>query len=459
MLEPQKQINLELFGFQAGPDGFVRYGLDPNEIDYLFLRVRAGRQAGKTTAGAMRSALFMSKYAGSAGMIISLTADKSRDTVIPTLFGVYKRMGMTYGTHYEYNKTERTITFLFNGSVAYLRSAEEPDNLPGPSLSWFWLDEDRKMPEKVFTLMQPTLTQVGYPHQAWLTSTPAGKAHWSRKIWLPKQYAKEFDIDIPERAAGTYRSYTAWTKDNPNLSPDYYKTLVSTYGGANTSLAKQELFGEEIIFEDLVFPVWDSTKHMKKPELWPTPLTKMKRVLAGVDFGFTNPCAVVVEGIDEQQRHYILDEFYQVHMSEQELARVLKAMRRQYGIKYFICDSADPRWLRALRAAGLPAIAAKKTIGSINDPSSGIGLCHATLSREMEDGTQGFYVRPKCINFKREIENYVREDSKDKLNPSEKPRKKNDHLLDAWRYAETAIQHFWGETNLTKARSARMKIE
>jgi hypothetical protein len=128
------------------------------------------------------------------------------------------------------------------------------------------------------------------------------------------------------------------------------------------------------------------------------------------------------------------------------------------GILSHNCDSADPRWIRALRAHMLPAIAAKKTVGSAADPSSGIGLCYATLNRKFPDNTHGLYVSPKCVSFRREIENYVRDEPSSTRNPSEKPRKLADHSLDAWRYAEIAIEHFWGNPAMTQPTRASISI-
>ena len=452
MIATAAPVGMKTYGFQAGTEGFVLYGLGSDgtpPIDYLFLRVVAGRQSGKTTAGAMRAFIYMNKYRGSLGMIIGLTADKLRDTVLPTLFKVCNLNGFEYGKDFEYNKTERALTFFNSGSVALMRSAEEPDNLPGPSLSWFWMDEFRKMPEKVFTLLQPTLTQVGYPHQAWGTSTPAGRSHWTRKIWLPKQYERDFDVKLPERLAGTYRSYTAWTEDNTFLSPEYYKTLVSTYG-ENTMLFRQELRGEEIELEDLVYPVWDAKKHVVPEALWPE---RPSRVMAGVDFGFANPTAILVEGVDSKGRHYIIDEFYRTQMSEGFLVEIAKGLQEKHNIELFVADSADPRWIRAMRAAYLPAIAAKKSVGSSADPSSGIGLCYSTMAKP-----DYLYVSPKCVSFRREIENYVREDSSDLRNPSERPRKRADHLMDCFRYAEIAISHYWSTGSMSNVTSAELKV-
>jgi phage terminase large subunit len=445
---------VKLFGFQDGPEGFVFYGLDPEPIDFLFLRANCGRGAGKTFAGAVRSTVYACKYPESIGMVVGLTTDKVRDTILPTLRSVFRAFGMREGTHYEYNKTERTLTFLFNGSQMFMRSAEEPENLPGPSLAWFWLDEYRKMPFRVWEALLPTLRQKGFPHQAWMTSTPAGRAHWSRMIWFPKAYAAEFDVPVYERAAGTYRSYRAKTKDNPHNGAEFYSSLLSTYG-EGTQLARQELEGEEVVMEDLVYPIWDSKRHVVHPSKWP--VQKFDKVLAGVDFGFAVPSAIVVGAQDHEGNHYLLDEFYRKGMSEDALIAEARRLKAQWGIRYFVADSADPRWIQSFRRAGLPVVPARKTVGSVTDPSSGIGLCYSLLARKRPDGSPLLWVSPRCANFRREIENYVRDDPAATRDPSERPRKHNDHAVDAWRYLETFKALVWGHGDATRPKTSAVR--
>jgi len=452
-------VPIELFGFQEGQDGFVLYGLEPEPIDYCFLRANCGRGAGKTMASAVRAMLYMCKYPGSRGMIIGLTADKVRDTILPTMYQVAREMGMRDGTHFEYNKTERRWSMLFNGSLAFMRSAEEPQMLPGPTLAWFWLDEYRKMPEIVWNLMLPTLRQNApdgqppYPRQAWMSSTPAGRSHWSRKVWFPKAYSAEFDEPLYQRLAGTYRSYRANTKDNPHNPPEFYQTLASTYG-IGTALYQQEVEGKEITMEDLVYSNFDRTYHCVPRSQWPTVPDK---VIAGVDFGFDSPSSIVVEGFDGERR-YLMDVFYKRHMDEDALVNVAKVLKKKHGIRYFLCDSSDPRWIRKFQQKRLRAYPAKRIVGSTSDPSSGIGLCYAALNKKLSDGRQAFFVDPKtCKPWLREIENYVREDQPSKRDRSEQPRKLNDHAMDAWKYAEQGIDKFWAHGDLTKSRSSSWK--
>lgn len=425
---------VKLFGFQDGPQGFVHYGLEPEPMDHLFLRASAGRGSGKTFAGAVRATVYMCKYPGSMGMCVGLTVDKIRDTIIPKWWEILSTFGMREGTHFEYNKTEKLLTFLFNGSRCFMRSAEEPENLPGPDLAWFWLDEYRKMPFIVWEKLVPTLRgwkKNGYPHQAWMTSTPAGRAHWSRMLFFPKAYAAEFGGEVYERKVGTYRSYAAYTVQNPHGGQELDALMAGTYG-KDSQLYKQEALGQELVLEDLVYSMWDARRHIVPREKWP--VKHFKRVSAGVDFGFAVPSAIAVIAIDGEGRYYLLDEFYQKGMSHDGLVAVARRLKAKHGIQEFVCDSADPNWIRAFLRGGLHARKANKTVGTTSDPSCGIGLVYAALARQNPDGTNGFYCAPHCLNFRREIENYVRDEVSDSRDPGERPRKKGDHMMDATKY-------------------------
>jgi phage terminase large subunit len=233
-----------------------------------------------------------------------------------------------------------------------------------------------------------------------------------------------------------------------------YDVLVGSYG-ENTSLARQELEGEELVMEDLVYPVWDTRRHVVPRSKWPK--QEFRHVIAGVDFGFAVPSAVVVVGIDDDGRHYVLDEFYRKGMSQQGLADACWDLKRKHKVEWFVCDSADPNWIRFLKMAHLPALAAKKRVGTVTDPSSGIGLVYALMAGRMADGTNKLYVDPRCVNLRRELDNYVRDDAPERRDPGERPRKLNDHAADALRYATTAIALYYGNQKAAQMQSMKFQ--
>jgi hypothetical protein len=309
-----------------------------------------------------------------------------------------------------------------------------------------------------FLNLQATLRQPGYPHQLILSTTPVGRRHWIHAVFYPDRTDPEFLTEL--HLAGEWRggggevwrtavlpsgrtvethflAYPAKTLENPHGGEEHYAQLVSTYGEGSL-LARQELDGEFVLMEGLTYPAWNPEVHVVPMDRFP--VKRPSRVVAGVDFGFANPAAIVVEGIDGEGRRYILDEFYRAGCSEDVLCREAADLARAWGIQYFFCDTEDPRWIRALRGAGLPALRANKRVGSPRDISSGIGLCTRALARTIgPKKEQGFFVNPECKSFIREMENYVRDEGRDNLNALERPRKYGDHAMDAWRYAEQGI--------------------
>lgn len=439
-------ITPSLFGFQTGPNntGFCEIGFPigkppytgPGErppISELMLRVCGGRFGAKTYGSLIRDAKYVLTFPGAWGMIVTLTKFKHRDTIVPKLTKLLKDWGLRHGTHYDFNKNDAEYTF-FNNSKIFLRTSQEPENLPGSDLAFLHASEFREMPERVFTELVPTVRQVGYPHQIWLESTPGGAAHWSRRIWQPHEYAQDFDVEVAPRRAGRYVNYRAITKDNPYLDPKLYQMWVDQFGGENTRLARQELFGEELIMDGLVYEGWDAAKHIVHPDKWPA---QPKTVVAGVDFGFKHPAAIIVYGIDEANRRYVMDEFQQTHCNAVDLATVAAELGERYGIERFICDSEDPAAINVMRRPPfeLPAVGAQKILRGSADKSSTFGLCDRAINQRVEGG-QGFFVHPQCKNFRRQMEAYVYDKDPRYRDGPEVPRKKNDDIMDAWRYAE-----------------------
>jgi len=92
--------------------------------------------------------------------------------------------------------------------------------------------------------------------------------------------------------------------------------------------------------------------------------------------------------------------------------------------------TGDPKSGNLLASYGMPCVPA------INDVEYGINLCQRTLMAGL-DGTPQLRVFRDCTLFLKEIRSYRRvRDVRDgtKAERSDKPVKRNDHLLDCWRY-------------------------
>ena len=444
------RVQIQLFGWQGpGPRGFVNFGT-ANEAkveewaDYLYLLAHGGRGSGKSKAGAIRAVRYMLAWPGSLGVVTAPTYDMLHSSTLIVFMETLDQFGFVRDQDYVYNHTREEIVLRPVNSKVIFRTTEKPERLRGMSIAWFWMDEPRESPLVAFQNLQACMRQQGYPHQGWCTTTPVGKRHWTYGMFYRRAAAREgylAEHGLTERVEGArFVAYPARTRDNPFGGEALYQQMIATYGEDSAAM-RQEMNGEFVLMAGLVYDGWNPARHVLPKKDWPG---RPEKIIAGVDFGFRNPSAIIVEGLDRQYRRYLLRELYRPGLSEQELVREASALGKQYGIQLFICDSADPGWIKALRRGGLPARAVKKkTVGSPNNPSSGIALCSLTLRRTLDDGSGMFFVDPACENFRREIESYVWDEAKLDMNLKEVPRKYGDHLMDAWRYAETTIARLW----------------
>ncbi len=387
---------------------------------------------------------YMLTYPGSLGTITVPIYDNFTASTFPTIEMFFGLAGLQKGINWDYNITRKELTVQTGGgqppSRAFVRTTEHPEHLPGSGLAWFWMDEVHDSPLKSWLALQPALRQPGYPHTAWITSTPAGRRHWAVKIFDPANYVYMEGEEPLEHVLGTYKSYTVSTLENPFGGRETYEQMVGNYGGPNTLMAREQLFGEDVLMEGLVFTTWNPTYHAKSAELWP--ITKQQRlpklVIAGMDFGFEDPFAIVVVGYDsETGSQYVLEEFSKNKMSEDDMVMVAKTMQDKWNIQYIFADSASPGIIHHLSRRGVRNI--RKALKQVD---LGLGVCTAAVNNTALDGSQGFYVNPKCKNFIQQIESFTYDNTSGKSS-----RRKNLHHFDtmaAWRYAEMGLTKLVG---------------
>jgi hypothetical protein len=177
-------------------------------------------------------------------------------------------------------------------------------------------------------------------------------------------------------------------------------------------------------------------------------------VIGGVDWGYTNPTAAVIFGLDGDGRAWQLDEWYQRRAPfEAVVLPALVDLTRRYGVARWYGGPDEPEHLAALRAAlaraGLPA----RVTPAENAVAPGIQTILGLLARR-GDGTRGLYVARRCLHTLAEYGSYQypaepqagygaqwgREglDGETRglgAEASELPMKRNDHAMDATRYA------------------------
>ena len=356
-----------------------------------------GIGSGKTIAGCVRAL----DYAGRRkclGIVAAPTYPMLRDATLRAFLEIAGERV------FEFFKGEMRAE-LVNGSEVLFRTADNPERLRGPTVSWVYLDEAARCHYDAWRVLIGRARQHGEAGPAWLTTTPKGR-NW---VW-------EYFVRDGDEGKALFRSRT---QDNPYLAEEYIADLERDYVG---QFAAQELGGEFVALEGLIYEEFSRDVHV-----WRRDLPVFERVVAGVDWGYTHPATVIVLGLDSDGRAYAVDEFYRRGVRLEEHVRAAEDARVRWGVETFYCDPAEPEHIAEMRLAGLSAVAANNAV------MPGIQAVKARLAVQ-GDGRPRLYTTPQTANLMAEFESYAwREKRGGEM--VDQPEKVNDHAMDALRYA------------------------
>lgn len=351
----------------------------------------AGIGAGKTLAGAVKALYWLAQHKG-LGLIVAPTYPMLRDATLRTFLEVAGSEVVA-----KFHKGEMLIRCV-NGSEILFRSADNPDRLRGPNVSWAWIDEAALCPTKTWEIVIGRLREKGRAGPCWITTTPKGRN------WLYEQ-------------VGQMVVFRASTKDNPYLDPGFVASLEASYTG---KFAQQELHGEFVAFEGLVYEEFDRSVHVaERTGPW-------AQVVAGVDEGYTNPAVILVVVLDNDGRAHVVEEFYQRRVLQGDVVAEAKRLAQQHNISTFYADPSAAGLIAEMRAEGLSVLAADHAV------MPGIQRVKAHLA-VAGDGRPRLTVAPSCVNTIAEFESYSWKEGRQGM--KDEPEKMNDHAMDALRYA------------------------
>lgn len=374
-----------------------------------FAALNGGIGSGKSIAGAVRSL-----YAGlgsiggakvqtpNVGVVTAPTYPMLRDASIRTFLEI------TGDLVTNWNKSENHATLL-NGSEILFRTADDPDHLRGPNLTWWWGDEGAYYHADVWRVMIGRLRQFGQQGYAWVTTTPKGRN------WLYREFVQVTRDD--------YAIFNIKTKQNPFLAEGFVRSLEESYTG---DFARQELEGDFVAFEGLIYPEFNRDTHVISDAHG-----QYAYYVAGVDWGYANPGVILVFGVDGDGRMTLVREEYQRQRRIEEWAALARALHDTFFIQTFYCDPAEPDFIAAFQAAGCAATQAN------NEVLPGIQAVKNRLVVR-GDGRPRLRLSAEAVNTAVEFEQYAWMENRDGVRDA--PKKTNDHALDALRYACMGIE-------------------
>lgn len=318
---------------------------------------------------------------------------------------------MQLSMFYRINKSELTITCTINGKQILFAGLDDVEKLKSITpaegiLERIWIEEATEIKREAYLQLKKRLRGRTDKHKGIILSfNPVLKSHWIYKEFFAGRWDESGNLYRDDRLLILKTTY----KDNQFLTQDDIYELEHE---EDEYFYNVYTLGNWGILGNLIFKNWATEDLSKK-------MASFDNIYNGLDFGFSNPNAGVRCHVSEKQKKIYI--FRTLHKRGQTYDSLIRDVRQMIGNEIITCDSEDSRGLFMLRSGGINAIAAKKGADSV---ISGITWL------------QGYkiVVDIHCQEMINELQQYHWQTDKDG-NVVEKPVKKEDHLLDALRYA------------------------
>ena len=362
---------------------------------HRFKVLNCGRRFGKTTLGIEE---IKGKIAAKKKRIayIAPTYQQARDIVWEALKKEFA------GAYFN----EQRLEIKIQDCILVLRGWESIETLRGQAFDFIVIDEVAMMRNFWVNwqeIIRPCLTdKVG---KVLFISTPKGFNHF-------------YDLYNLETKDKDYKSFHFTSYDNPHIPKEELDK-------AKTELTEdrfaQEYMADFRKTEGLVYKEFSRDRHIWRGDY--KEISKgVAKHFAGVDFGFTNPCAVLTIKKDRDTKYYVEKEYYQRGNTDTQIADYV--VSQMYNLVY-----PDPESAAGIEELRRKNINIREVVKGKDSVRNGINVV-----RELFKANR-LFIHESCINLIWELETYSYPDKKADHNEEEKPIKENDHALDALRYA------------------------
>lgn len=334
--------------------------------------------------------------------VISLVLNRPAEG-IPDPLGIFRPFCVWYESKRELKFGDKTIHTI--GA----KDKSAAGIIQGKTMSLCYCDE--------MTLYDPLIidtieTRLSLPHSRLFASlNPTHPSHKLKK-WI--DYARDKDP--------SYYELQFTVDDNPFLPEQYKSDLKKSLSGV---FYKRNYLGMWCLAEGAIFDFFDRSLYVvdrppRAGQYW----------IAGVDFGTNNAFACVLIGVYPQEKKWWVEKEYYWDAKKtgrqkliHELAQDVHDFLYPYGVRLIYLDPSALPFKLELRHLGLHVVDKVN-----NEVEQGIQI----LTSEIKRGN--LCIVNQCVNLIREIESYVWDPKRSEKGYDE-PLKKDDHAIDALRYA------------------------
>lgn len=374
--------------------------------------VKGGKASKKSSTTALWYIVHLMKYPDANLLVVRHVYRTHIDSTFAQLRWAIRRLGVEH--LWRACREPLELTYLPTGQRILFRGLDNVEKLASTTveqgvLCWVWVEEAYEIAREAdFDKLDLSVPrgEVLPPlfKQTTITFNP-----WSSNHWLKSRF---FDRSAPDVLAMTtdYRC-------NEFLD-DADRRLYERMRVENPRRYAVAGLGEWGHSEGLVFENW----HVEEFSLRELHRQGVRHIF-GLDYGYSNdPTAFIAAAVEEEEKRlYIYDEHYATHMLNADIAAMIT--RKGYQKERIRADSAEPKSNEDLRRLGIRRLtAAGKGPDSVN----------AGIARLQE---YTILVHPRCVHAAEELGAYCWESGGREGQFLNRPQDKNNHLMDALRYA------------------------
>ena len=318
--------------------------------------------------------------------------------------------------HYSIGKGEVT---LYNRLMYVVGANDEraEGKIRGSEFSGALIDEATLIPEGFFKMLLSRLSIEGA--QLFASTNPDSPYHWLKTDYIDR--ASELDIKV----------FSFNIFDNPSLSKNFIKNISQEYEGL---WYKRYIVGEWVLADGAVYDFFNEDRHVIQ-----TPQSVADYYIVGIDYGTTNPCVFSLIGCNSggypnmwlEKEYYFDSKKELTHKSDYDYFKDLQKFLYGYNVKRIYIDPSAASLRQELRRNG---------VGNVSDATNDVIPGIRFMGQLLTNGT--YKICANCTQTLKEFSNYLW-DSKASQRGEDKPIKKNDHCMDAQRYA--LYTHFFNK--------------
>lgn len=293
-------------------------------------------------------------------------------------------------------------------SLIVLRGWESVESLRGQAYDFLCIDEVAMMRNfwsNWREVLRPTLTDRR--GAALFASTPKGFNHFYDlcNLELTDQDFKSFHFSSYDNA---HIPVDELDKAKATLPPEVFAQEYEASFQKTAGLVYKEFSREKHLYTTL--PMYPEVRYQK---------------LAGIDFGYRNPTAILDCRFDGE-KIFIEDEWYKRERTDIQVAEYVALCK-------FNAVYPDPENQGAIEELRRKGVNVKEVVKGKDSIKAGIQSIRELLIRG------DLMINTRCVNTIAEFEIYSYDDDIPERNEKENPLKANDHALDALRYLVSSL--------------------